>query len=146
MSLYKRYHNYHLHPVMPIRYEGGAFAGRREIARELSRHGLENRGVVVVEVYPGVEKGEIEALFAELSPALTIHAENYARPSRELDAFFAPLLTEDRVFGKMNLLQLTDCYCEKSLQEAIKKYADSAPRLAVWMEENLSEGFTDKVT
>jgi transposase-like protein len=30
---------------------------------------------------------------------------------------------------------------EKSLQEAIKKYADSAPRLAVWMEENLSEGF-----
>jgi transposase-like protein len=31
---------------------------------------------------------------------------------------------------------------EKFLQEAIQKYAVSAPKLSAWLEENLSEGFT----
>lgn len=31
---------------------------------------------------------------------------------------------------------------EKLLQEAIQKYAVSAPKLSAWLEENLSEGFT----
>jgi len=31
---------------------------------------------------------------------------------------------------------------EKGLQAAVQKYAISAPRLSVWMEENLAEGFT----
>ena len=31
---------------------------------------------------------------------------------------------------------------ELFLQEAIQKYAVSAPRLSAWMEENLAEGFT----
>lgn len=31
---------------------------------------------------------------------------------------------------------------EEYLLKAIRKYADTAPRLAAWMEENLSEGFT----
>lgn len=31
---------------------------------------------------------------------------------------------------------------ERFLQEAIQKYAASAPRLSAWMEENLAEGFT----
>jgi putative transposase len=31
---------------------------------------------------------------------------------------------------------------EQSLQMTIQKYAQSAPRLSAWMEENLAEGFT----
>ena len=41
------------------------------------------------------------------------------------------------------MFNATDCQsAERLLQEAIQKYAVSAPRLSAWLEDNLSEGFT----
>lgn len=120
-------------PVTRLGPEHHAWRGRAgwDVVREhVGEHGSE--AVVVIDTYPGVD---VEALVAEVVQALpgfrVVDVEDAAaRPREELDALMAPWLTDDRVFGRISDLVLTDLYDPAEL-ERLADQVHSAQRPVV---------------
>lgn len=129
MKRFEGYHNYELHPIHQIAgCENEVYSGFGVIGQEIE---AKNSRVVVVEVYPGVDQAALIVWLRTLRPELLIEAEEYAKPAESVDALFAPFLTEDRVFGIMNRLQIRDCYDEESLARARQKIQNCKGRVII---------------
>lgn len=99
----KGYQNYDKYPALAI--EGfEAYEGYTAIADVLGKSG---KKVIVFDCYPEVDQAEVEAGLATLG-ATWFHTDDCMMDKAEYAAFIKPYVTDDRVFGVMNTLKLTD--------------------------------------
>lgn len=108
-------------PVVPVRRsaEGCDVGWPAILARLRGTLSGRPRAVLCVECYPGVFVGEIEGALARgLRPAAVIRSEDCFQSPAALAAMFAPYLTDDPVFGRMNYLELADYFDPRKLAAA----------------------------
>ena len=102
--------NYDKYPT--IKYDAGAGSVRRgwdAIVAELSAAACgREKCVLAVETYPGVDDGETVPALARLCPDLWVDARDVLLPTERLDAAVAPIVTDDRVFGRTYFGELCD--------------------------------------
>ena len=93
--------------------------GWSDILARLSSAIAPGRFVLCVECYPGAFVSEIAAAIGDrLRPAVHIRAEECFKPAAEIERMQSPYLTEDRVFGKTNCLEILDFFDPVKLQRA----------------------------
>lgn len=105
----KNYGNYDKAPTKTV---AGfpACSGYGEIVRTLKEAAAgQTHPVIVLETYPEVNVGEILAGLKELD-AIFLNAESCMVSDREYQDYIRPFLTDDRVFGIMNTLNVEDFY------------------------------------
>jgi mannose-6-phosphate isomerase class I len=106
--------------------------GWGEILSRLSSAIAAGRFVLCVECYPGVFASEIAAAIGErLRPAVTIRTDERFKPAAEIERMLAPHLTDDRVFGKTNCIEILDFFDPLKLQEARREIVAADDGLVV---------------
>lgn len=137
MKIRQIYGNYDLHPVKEIpETEGCAWEGNDEVSRELMRRIDElqtkkRKVILFLDCYPGVVLSDVCEFARKLEPALLIEMDRLKKTEEKLREEFSPFLTEDRVFGKMCLKELKDCYETERVEEARKKITNAQDGLIV---------------
>jgi len=100
--------------------ENDCFAGWESIEREL-RNALDRRGIriLVVETYQGIYYDQIRTCFSSmLNPALLIDTSLLFKEEAEIRKITWPDVTDDRVFGYLSRLNMTDLMDKGKLEEA----------------------------
>lgn len=125
----KKYHNFDLYPEKKI--EGfQAVKGWDGIRAAIARACGES-GVLVVELYPGVDRTQLLEQLRALGGTL-YDAESCALPDGAYHARIAPFLTDDRVFGIMNTLRYEDVFEEEKLCAMREEVENGAGLRIVW--------------
>lgn len=103
----KGYGNYDKYPEIKI--EGyNAFKGYGKIAEELCRRAEgKKKFVIVFDCYPEVDQLEIEEGLSSLG-AKWFSSDDAMKDKTAYNALIRPFVTDDRVFGVMNTLKLSD--------------------------------------
>ena len=101
----KGYQNYDKYPELKV--EGAAWQGYAAIAEELRRAAGSGRRVVVFDCYTEVDQREVEEGLASLN-ATWFHSDDAMISDEAYNARIREFVTDDRVFGIMNTLKLTD--------------------------------------
>ena len=115
----KGYQNYDKYPALKI--EGyTALEGYEAIAKELM---ASDKKIIVFDCYPEVDQAEVEKGLASLG-ATWFHTDDCMMEKEAYAAFIRPFVTDDRVFGVMNALKLTDILV-KEKAEAMKAAIDA---------------------
>lgn len=113
---YKRYHNYEKAPVTSV--AGEITTGIAAIAKKILAACKKEKTIVVLEAYPGVDRGDLFALADALSPVCVIDADSCAFSKEKLADTWKEELTDDRVFGKMTTAKLSDYYESDAIEAA----------------------------
>lgn len=125
--------NYNKYPVTKIPGEGlFARRGWEDILAAL-REALSaapGRRVLAVEVYPGADDAELLGALRTLEPAELIEMTDALPSKEEYRARLAPILTDDRVFGRMYFGELADFQVPEKLS-ALRRRADEARGLVI---------------
>jgi hypothetical protein len=101
--------SYDKHPSLPIGPAEDCAVGWNEIAQTIASH--HKAGVLCIECYPGVSLTEIErALQLHLRPDAIIRASDGYKAAADLEAMLCPILGDDRVFGRMNVIEIADYF------------------------------------
>ena len=101
----KGYQNYDKYPELAIAgYE--ACEGYDAIAKTLLAN-VRGKSVIVFDCYPEVDQTEVEVGLAALG-ATWFHTDDCMMDKAAYAEFIRPFVTDDRVFGVMNALKLTD--------------------------------------
>ncbi|HVJ08543.1 MAG TPA: class I mannose-6-phosphate isomerase [Acidisarcina sp.] len=115
--------SYDKHPFIPIGPAEDCATGWDQVADAIAAH--TNTGILCVECYPGVSLDEIEqALQSHLRPRAIIRASDSYKSAAQLDAILHPVLGDDRVFGRMNSIEISDYFDPELLaqqQRAIRQ-------------------------
>jgi mannose-6-phosphate isomerase class I len=94
---------------------------------------LANKKVLVFECYPGVRYKELEEeLFSLIPHKLLIKVDDYAKSNEEVNKLFQSYLTQDRVFGVMNDLDVLDLYNEEQINNINGCIKDSTGPIIVY--------------
>ncbi|HIY66677.1 MAG TPA: class I mannose-6-phosphate isomerase, partial [Candidatus Agrococcus pullicola] len=104
--------NYVTHPVVEAP-EGVAFLDQEALLHEIDQLSRDRTtAVLAIDTYPGADVADIVRTVTAHAPnADIVRLEDVAAlPSHDLEALLAPFLTDDRVFGRMNDLEITDLY------------------------------------
>lgn len=90
-------------------------------------------GVIAIDTYPGAHTAGIEAAVRRQWPeASVMRLEDFAALSaQQLNELLAPVLTDDRVFGRMNNLRLPDLYDQSRLDRLRDDLRQAATRTVV---------------
>lgn len=124
--------NYEKYPVKTLAgFDGHAWEGAAALS-EVLRRALENRGgrVLVFELYPGVEKADIEAIFLPMQPALVLDSDEWTWEGERLRAALDPGLPEDPVFGVRREDDLALCFDPEKIAAA-RRQLEAADGLTV---------------
>ncbi|MDR2103348.1 MAG: class I mannose-6-phosphate isomerase [Treponema sp.] len=102
-----KFKNYDLYPHTRVPgCDGEAFTGYEAIVAEVERRCLaDNKHILVCDLYPGADEGEILSAFMKFKPRLVIRSDDCAFDEQTIDALMRKNMTADRVFGIMT----TDC-------------------------------------
>ena len=105
--------NYDRQPMTHIRAEGvQAWRGWEDVLETLreavGRQLAAGRCVLAVETYPGVDDAELMPALKRLEPAVWLDMRDGLCDRAEFQARLRPILTEDRVFGRMYYGTLAD--------------------------------------
>jgi hypothetical protein len=101
--------NYDKYPSTPIGRPEDCAMGWAEVARVLTAH--HKTGILCVECYPGVSLSEVEQAFKQyLRPNSIIRASDGYKSLTAVEAMLRPLLGDDRVFARMNGLEIADYF------------------------------------
>lgn len=101
--------------------------GWEQIGRTMREALSSARRVICVECYPGVFVDDVRKhLTAALEPVLTIDTGKLLRSSEDLEQSFAPLLTDDPVFGVMNKVEIEDYFDKEKLAQARRQLESAA--------------------
>jgi mannose-6-phosphate isomerase class I len=126
--------NYDKFPCVPAGNEQECSAGWREIAARLDA-ALQQAGSLCIECYPGVFTPRLIAdLRVHLSRPAVFRVEEYLKSPQQLRSMLDPLLGADRVFGRMNDLELRDYFDASRLvemQAAVERAVRQGPVLVV---------------
>ncbi len=113
---YTSYHNYEKSPVTFV--SGKITTGVKAIAEKILDSCRAKKTIVVLEAYPGVNRGDLFSLANALSPVCVIDADSCAFSKEKLAAAWKEELTDDRVFGKMTTAKLSDYYEPNAINAA----------------------------
>jgi mannose-6-phosphate isomerase class I len=122
------YGNYDLSPVIPITdSQADCVTGWEEIFTHLrGKIPTNQRYVAAFECYPGVSVEAVEAkLQTEFTGACIINVQTAFRAAEELRARFAPVLTDDPVFGFMKPLDIGRFFDEIRLGELLRSVSET---------------------
>ncbi|MGH9600444.1 MAG: mannose-6-phosphate isomerase, partial [Terracidiphilus sp.] len=98
--------NYDKAPFVPVGVRAECAAGWDAIASRLA-----DARVICVECYPGVGVEQVDAELAKrLRPARVFRAADSYKTPEAVRAMLAPHLGDDRVFGRMNGLEIEDWF------------------------------------
>ena len=117
--------NYNKYPIQKIESKTTqAWKGWDDVLRQV-KAAISARGarVLAVETYPGVDDGELTAAFRQLEPILWVDTREALLPPAEYQARIAPILTDDRVFGRMYFGEIADFQVPEQVQKLQKKIA-----------------------
>ncbi|PAT01711.1 mannose-6-phosphate isomerase [Candidatus Izimaplasma bacterium ZiA1] len=104
---------YDLSPKIHISGENKIIKGYKNIHNYIKKD--TSKHVFVFECYPGVRYEEIEQeLFSLFNNSTIINVDNYAKSNDEINLMFSEYLTDDRVFGYMNDLDVLDLYSKEN--------------------------------
>ncbi len=118
---YAKYGNYDRFPKTVIKgQENQAWEGWESILSEIVAK-IKVRTVLVVDCYPGAEQQDFLPYLKGLKPSLIINACDCTIDKAAYQQMLKPFLTEDRVFGVMCHLNLSDCFDTKKLFAAQEK-------------------------
>lgn len=126
----KNYGNYDLEPAKHI---GGfkAWAGYKDIAAVIKARTNGKKTVTVLECYTQVDKKEIlDGLKGVFD--VVFNAEECTVSDAEYNARIKEFVTDDRVFGIMNTLNLQDFYVSEKIAAMRKKIAEAKGRILVY--------------
>ncbi len=119
--------NYDKSPFVAAGRDEECSVGWQAIAARLAP-GLQERGVVCVECYPGVfVRRVLDALRGRLAAAAIFCAEECLKTPAQLHAMLDPLLGTDRVFGRMSDLTLDD-YMDAAKLDAMRLAVEHVAR------------------
>jgi len=108
-------------PYVPAGCADACSVGWGGILARLSAAIAPGRFVLCVECYPGAFVSEIAAAIGDrLRPAVTIRTDECFKPAAEIERMLAPYLTEDRVFGKTNCIEILD-FCDPVKLQAARQ-------------------------
>lgn len=86
---------------------------------------LEKPPLIVMEMYPGVRETEIKEQLQKYIPDAKIyHSDAYFKDEEEVNKEVLPILTDDRVFGRINGLNFTDFLVEDKKKQLEKEIVD----------------------
>ena len=124
---------YDKQPYIPVSSSGEECArGWAAIGRMLRDSAGVQRRRICVECYPGVLVEEVRSeLIAQLQPALVISSEDFLQPAETLSRRFAPLLTDDPVFGVMSEIEIEDYFDKEKLLQAQHSLAQATGTILV---------------
>jgi mannose-6-phosphate isomerase class I len=106
--------------------------GWGEILARLSGAITAGRFMLCVECYPGSFASEIATAIGErLRPVVTIRTDECYKPADEIERMLAPYLTDDRVFGKTNCIEILDFFDPVKLRAARREIAAASDGLVV---------------
>jgi mannose-6-phosphate isomerase class I len=123
------YGNYDLSPVIPIATsQVDCLAGWEEIFTHLRREiPMGGKYVAALECYPGVFLDPLEAMLkTAFAGARIINVQRAFRAAAELQAEFAPILTDDPVFGFMQTMDIANFFDEIRLRELRAAVSESS--------------------
>ena len=114
------YGNYDRNPVIQVtNSQADCLTGWKKILSYLKREiPAKQRYVVAFECYPGVSLDALEAMLkAAFAQARIINVQTAFRAAAELQAEFAPILTDDPVFGFMQPMNIANFFDKTRLNE-----------------------------
>ena len=100
------------------------FVGYNEILNNV-KSSLEQKKVIVLEFYPGVNILEVENELKKLDNCKLYGIEKYAKENTEIEKMLKDNLTDDRVFGYMYKYNIEDYYDETKLEVLRKEISVS---------------------
>lgn len=124
MKYFNKEVKYDKYPRIKITgYENHGWKGYENILTALQGQmkGNEDRYIMVVDTYPGVDDEELIPEIMKLNPTLFINMKDCFKSEEELKEQMKYFLTEDRVFGKMYYGQLQDFWDSKTCEEYRRK-------------------------
>jgi mannose-6-phosphate isomerase class I len=93
---------------------------------------IKHESVLCVECYPGANVDAIaKELASRLKPTVVIQTTSLLKSAEQLRTMLAPVLTEDRVFGRMNGITLLDYFDAQLLSQARAKVKASTGTVLV---------------
>ena len=120
---------YRLHPVTESGIREEVTKGYEAIAERISRNGIRD-GILICDLYPGINEERIEKGLLSLSPSLTIRTSSLLRDPDELEKFFQDNITDDRVFGFMSHKDILACFSMEKLEKA-RQMAENSNGLVI---------------
>jgi len=92
-----------------VEADGSCINGWEGIAEMLKERTTgKKKAVIVIECYPGVHEAEVLSGLKKMSPVLTVHAQSAYKEECCIREMVAPDVTDDRVFGYLTHLNMTD--------------------------------------
>ncbi|MFN2614081.1 MAG: hypothetical protein ABR552_04605 [Actinomycetota bacterium] len=128
MHLRDRAPNYDRLPTIPGGPAAECDVGWDAIAARLRATGAR---VVVLDVYPGVRRGDVDALVRALDADDVVRAEDALLPRDEIERLVAPDVTDDPVFGFVTKLRLGDFFDPVKLAGLRARVRDARGRVVV---------------
>lgn len=120
-------YHYDKYPQIDFKELGSATIGIGPILDELTSLGIQR---LVLELYMGVDKNAVKAMFTPLGFDTIIDVEELKKTSDFLEQEFKDFTTDDRVFGYMCTRSLESCFDHEKL-EAARKLASKAQSVLV---------------
>lgn len=118
--------NYDKYPVIAVEAEQECSAGWETVAARLRPH-FDQARVICIECYPGIRVDELREAFGAHFPGARIFlSDDCLKTERELRAMLDPFLGTDRVFGRMNGLELEDYFDLARLAEIRASVVETA--------------------
>lgn len=116
----RRKSNYDKYPIISVRTSGSdCWENWPPILDRLRSCTTKTNPVICVECYPGVlELALKEKLEQGLRPATVIMTADLLKPSQAIEQMVDDVLGDDRVFGRMNRIQIEDFFAEQNLNNA----------------------------
>lgn len=102
---------YDKHPYVRVSHSDACLCGWDAIGGALCEWLGSQRRALCVECYPGVFVRDVcRQLTSLLKPSFVVSTEDLLLPPSELERRFAPILTDDPVFGIMNGIEIEDFF------------------------------------
>lgn len=122
MKYINRKSNYDKYPeVVVSESNGGTFLGYEEICNEIKSKVTEGKNIVAIDCYMAIYEEEIlENILKYISFDRVFLTKEIFLDKKNLDQLFDNDLTEDRVFGRMTSMELSDLIDESKKDEFIK--------------------------
>lgn len=129
--------NYDKHPTIPVEATGdNCWAGWEDVCAQLQKHIAEKKQhqsnvVVVVDCYQGVYKESLENILRDtVVYDAFVDTRTAFKKEDDIRKMVYPDLTEDRVFGKLTLLEIRD-YVDSKAADALKSQVTSNPGVTI---------------
>ncbi|MDD7161918.1 MAG: class I mannose-6-phosphate isomerase [Candidatus Ornithospirochaeta sp.] len=116
--------------VIPIK-NGEAYCGWEAISNTLKTKLSGDKWTLVVECYPGTDEKAMEELVSSFAPKSVIRTKDLLKDQETLNTLLRPILTDDRVFGRMYYGTLEDFWDSAKVTVAKEQVATAEETVLV---------------